>query len=146
MLFTYHLCNQNTIKRTTKLPPEGSLAPVPPQSSKDQRPTLLLANTRGFAQTIPGNNPAESSVPLHWIKNPWRGSWHFLTKTLISPQGTPGTLGTSPVGIRVLLSVFQTSRQKLCFHPEQDLRGGCSTQCHSLDGIRATPRKDYNVS
>lgn len=101
MLFKCHLCNQNTIKRTTQAVSGRQFSSSPSRESTDQSPTLPWANTHGFAQTIPGNNPAESSVPLHCIKNPWGGTCHFphfFTVTLISPQGTPGPLRASATG------------------------------------------------
>lgn len=73
----------------------------------DQRPILPLANAHGFAQTIPGNNPAESSVSLPWIKLPRGGTWHFLTKTLLPSCHNLGILGTLALGTLVLLSGFQ---------------------------------------
>lgn len=102
MLFKCHLCNHNTIKRTTQAVSGRQFSSCPSRESMDQSPTLPLANTHGFAQTIPGNNAAESSVPLHGIKTLGEApgiSLTSLTKTLLPPQGTPGTLDASAVRI-----------------------------------------------
>lgn len=103
MVFKCHLCNQNTIKRTARAVSGRQFSSCPSTKSMDQSPTLLLADTHRFAQTIQETtllNLLSLFIGLKTLGEALGISPTFLTKkTLLSHPGTPGAVGASAVGI-----------------------------------------------